>query len=795
MIGIVERIQSALGDRYQIERELGRGGMATVYLAIDLKHNRRVALKILHPNLTTNLGTERFLREIRTAASLQHPHILTVHDSGEADGLLYYVMPYVEGESLRVRLRRERQLSLDDSISIAREVAEALSFAHARGIVHRDVKPENVLMSGQHACIADFGIARALDAAGAEALTTSGSAIGTPAYMSPEQASGETKLDARSDIYSLGCVLYEMLGGEIPHYGATPQAVLSKRLTEPPPSVRSLRDTVPERIERALKRALARAPADRYATAQEFADVLAAQPRDSGTSGISGARPTGWLRRSRLRRSAFLGLGASAIALSAVLAILLWGPDRRGAEERSIAVLPFDNDNSDGEAGYFAEGMTDEIRSALTQVQGLRVLPRTSLPAALAGLTADKQGSALGVEVVLRGTVRRASDRLWISAELVNVTNNDLISSTSFQRTISDMSDVGTIKERMARWTAGSLKLKLSDEGRVALTRPGTADLDAYDLYLEGRSHWNRRTVPELRMAAELFTKALQRDPEYALAYAGLADCYVLLGSPEYPGMQPAEAFQKAKVAALRAISIDSSLAEAHASLANVYQNHEWNWTLAEREFERAIQLNPNYSTAHQWYGYLLAALRRNTEALVQMELARRLDPLSPIPHTGFGRILYWGRDYQRSVTSYQAGLAMDSAFVTASLGIAFPYQGLGRYKEAIDAIERARTLTGGRHPAVVPILASLYAAAGQRDTALAFVRSLAGQKSGRIVPPEFIALVHLSLGERKEAMTALERAFAARSPIMVSLQVEPVLDPLRTDPKFIAMVAAMRFP
>jgi serine/threonine-protein kinase len=417
------RLQAVLADRYTIERELGRGGMAIVFLADDIKHHRQVAIKVLTPELGAALGRERFLREIATAAGLNHPHILPLHDSGEADGFLYYVIPYVEGQSLRERLDRERQLQVDDALQIAREVADALNYAHSRNVLHRDIKPENILLSAGHALVTDFGIARAINASGSGQLTEVGTLVGTPAYMSPEQIDGSQYIDGRADIYSLGCVLFEMLVGEPPFKGSTLTAVIANRLGAPAPSPREVRESVPEAVDAAVRKAMATLPADRFSTAAQFAEEL------------------GSVRASE--------------------------PAPATVPDRSIAVLPFKNQSSDPEAEYFSDGIAEEIINALTQLPGLQVAARTS-SFAFKGKDADiaTVGAKLKVATVLDGSVRKAGNRVRITAQLVNVSDGYYLWSERYD---SELDDVFAIQDHIARAIAQRFEVMLaSPVGRFA---------------------------------------------------------------------------------------------------------------------------------------------------------------------------------------------------------------------------------------------------------------------------------------------------------------------------------------
>jgi serine/threonine-protein kinase len=420
---LLARLRAVLADRYTIDRELGHGGMATVFLAQDQKHHRQVAIKVLKPELAAALGRERFLREIETAAGLNHPHILPLHDSGEADGVLYYVIPYVEGESLRDRLDRERQLALEDALQIAREVADALSYAHSHNVLHRDIKPGNILLSAGHALVTDFGIARAITATGVGQLTEVGTLVGTPAYMSPEQVDGSPRIDGRADIYSLGCVLFEMLVGEPPFRGSTLTAVIANRLSSPAPSPRVVRESVPEAVDAAVKKAIADLPADRFSTAAQFAEALAT------------SRPT--------------------------------EPAPAAVPDRSIAVLPFTNQSSDPETEYFSDGIAEEIINALAQLPGLQVAARTSSFAFKGkGAGIAEVGAKLKVATVLDGSVRKAGNRVRITAQLVNVSDGYHLWSERYD---SELDDVFAIQDHIARAIAQRFEVMLAGPtGRFA---------------------------------------------------------------------------------------------------------------------------------------------------------------------------------------------------------------------------------------------------------------------------------------------------------------------------------------
>ncbi|HSE67978.1 MAG TPA: protein kinase, partial [Gemmatimonadales bacterium] len=510
----LNQLTAALADRYRIERELGRGGMARVFLARDLKHDRPVALKVLHPELATVLGPERFLREIRLCARLQHPHILAVHDSGDAGGQLWFTMPYVEGESLRGRLQREKQLPLEDALRITREVADALEYAHQHGVIHRDIKPENILLSGSHALVADFGIAKALTLEPEERLTETGLSIGTPQYMSPEQAVAERDLDGRTDVYSLGCVLYETLTGEPPYTGPTPQVIIAKRLTEPVPHLRTGRD-VPLVLERVVTKALARSPADRFSTAAEFSDALRSDRlKDEMVTKATAAAPAplpGW----SLGRAVVVGLALLLLGLAGY-ATVRWLRVRKVAPLASAAVLPFVDLSSEKDQEYFSDGLTEELITSLSQVPGLRVAARTS-SFQFKGQNPDVHdvGRKLDVGAVLEGSVRKSGDRLRVSAQLISVKDGYQLWSDSYDR---DLADVFDVQEDVARSIVAALRVRLAPSRDSALAARPTTDLEAYDLYLKGRYAWNLRTGSGLQLAVQYLEQAVARDPSFARA-------------------------------------------------------------------------------------------------------------------------------------------------------------------------------------------------------------------------------------------------------------------------------------
>jgi serine/threonine-protein kinase len=605
-----DRLKTALEDRYRIERELGRGGMATVYLAEDLKHHRPVAVKVLRPELAAAIGPERFLREIEITAGLDHPHILALLDSGEANGFPFYVMPYVEGESLRDRLNREKQLAIDDAIQITREVAGALDFAHRQGIVHRDIKPENILLTAGHARVADFGIARALSAAGGDRLTETGAAIGTPHYMSPEQASGG-QVDGRTDIYALACVLYEMLGGDPPFTGSSAQAVLARKVVDQVPSLRTLRDTVSEPVERVVMKALAKAPADRHGTAGQMAEELRRAAREEAVEGTGPPR-----RRVRPR-------AALALPVLAAVTVALWlGFKAVGRDELPIthlAILPLENLTGDTEQEYLVEGIHSELIAALGRIPALTVISRSSVmpfkdqQKALPDIAAE-----LNVQALVEGSVFLAGDTVRVMAQLVQaVPEERQLWAQSYD---GSLSSPFALLDRTAGAIAEQIQVTLTLEERSLPTAERGLNSEAYHLVKKGQHQYRMGWIRE---AAASFEQALDRDTSYAPAYVGLATISNARGY--FDTAVPGNVYPQARVAALKALELDETLAEAHEQLAWTRAVFDWDWPGAEGEFRRALTLNPGSARGHLWYAFLLHWQRRYAEAVTELDRALEL--------------------------------------------------------------------------------------------------------------------------------------------------------------------------
>ena len=998
-------LREAVAERYSVDRQLGQGGMAIVFLARDLKHARPVALKVLRPELAAALGRDRFLREIQLAACLTHPHILPLYDSGEAAGLLYYVMPYVEGESLRDRLNRTKLLALRDALEVAREVADALSHAHGRNVVHRDIKPENILLEAGHAVVSDFGIARAISAAGSQNLTQPGLFVGTPHYTSPEQAGGDRPVDGRSDLYSLGCVLFEMLTGQPPMAHLSDMALIAHRLTSPAPSLRSKMVSVPDAIDELVARLLAREPADRYQTAGEVAQRLstiasetgraghatppgarlpsrlrlrtlgapsiegsagrlsgaAAQPKSlallallagAGDRGISRDKVLAFLwpeteaekashrlsqllhalRQELKAEEVFLGRGdlrlnptivatdvgefrdavdrgeleravsvyggpfldgfylsgaveferwvdveraqygkrfsmaleslataasqrgdrrraadwwrrlaeidplnsrvavcllealsaagdrAAALQFAqvheqrlreeldaapdpAVLAALqrirtapaeLPAPalpttvSERGAPVAAIAVLPFVNLSSDREDEYFSDGMTDELINALTQVKELRVASRTS-SFAFKGKNADVHeiGDRLKVGAIVEGSVRKAANRVRITAQLVTVADGYHLWSESYERTLAD---VFAVQQELARAIVSALSLKLVG---TPVVEPATGVLEAYTLYLRGRYCANKRTSESLRAGCEYFQQAVGRDPSYALAYAGLAECYALRGFEEFsPDLPPREAMPPAKAAARKALELNPTIADAHCWLGAIALLFDWDRAAAERELQQALSLNPRALLALVWYATFLHATGRADDSLRVIERAEALDPGSLIVQMTGARCDYYAGHYDAAIERLHATLELEPTYPLAYAWLGRVYAAKGLFREAVQALEEAMSRVG-RLPIILMQCGAAYGRLGARHEALGILAELRQHAARRYVPAIYEVILLSGLGDLDAAFQRLDDAYEQRSGYIM-FRIDPLWDRMRSDPRYSARLKKM---
>ncbi|HYL22355.1 MAG TPA: protein kinase [Gemmatimonadales bacterium] len=773
MPDLLARLQSALHRGYAVEREIGHGGMATVYLARDLKHDRAVALKVLRPELAMAVGPERFLREIKIAARLQHPHILPLHDSGYVGGFLYYVMPYVAGASLRDRLQRDGPLPVEEAVRLAREVAGALEYAHVQGIVHRDVKPENILLQAGHAIVTDFGIARAVSEAGWSHLTRTGVAVGTPLYMSPEQAAGDA-IDGRSDVYSLGCMLYEMVLGRPPYARSSSLAVLASHSVDPVPSLREHRADVPVSLEQTVTRAMAKLPAERFASAAALDAALA-----SGAPGPALA--------FRGRRHRWTG-GIVVLAVSVALVVTKYAltTRRHGPAEKSIAVLPLVNQSGVQEDQIRSDGMTEALIDALARVPGLRVASRMSVFAYQhAALDSREIGARLHAAAMLEGSFQRAGTVLQVSVRLVNADDGYVLWSDTFRR---DQRDVFAVQDEISQAVVRALQLRLADDRRP-LVRQGTKNLEAYDLYLKGRWFWNQRGAgpAPLRRSIGFFQQAISLDSNYAGAWAGLADDYSML--PAFGDSPPADAYPEAKRAAQRALALDSTLADAYTSLGIIRVFHEWDWTGAARAFDQALALDPTEPRTHLFHAWYYVAQGQLGEALREVRTAQQLNPLSPIINARVGSVLYYLHRYDEAAAELRQALELDSSNINARAELGRVLVQQRRFPEALAALPEAVDVQAGY---LGGARGYAYGRAGHREEALAVERRLRQRARERYIDPVAFATVAIGLGDTARALDWLVRGRGQRSFYLPFVAADPIYEPLRRNARFLQLVLAI---
>jgi eukaryotic-like serine/threonine-protein kinase len=764
---LTAQLRSGLAPDFDVERELGRGGMAVVYLARDLRHEREVAVKVLRPEVASTVGSERFLREIRTAAQLVHPHILPLYESGETQGLLYYVMPYLQGRPLSARLERQGSLPIREALRIAFEIADALGYAHAKGIIHRDVKPENVLLTeGPRACLADFGLASACRSTSDQRLTVAGMMIGSPLYVSPEQIHGAGGLDGRSDVYGLGCMLFEMLAGHPPFRGATMQAVLHRHLLDPPPALSRLRPGVRGDLEALVNRAMEKDP-QRRPTAESMREMLGEL--------LHGGAP--------VQDDESIGAGGVGH-----LAPARPGPTPPPIHEHSVAVLPFLLISPEADGEYLSDGIAEELINALGRVAGIRVAARTSSFAfRRTDLSIGAIGARLGVRAVIEGSVAMAAGRLRVGVRLFAVEGTRQLWSASFER---ELDDLFAVQEELARAVAIALLGKLDRASERVLRYHSTEESEAYNHNLLGRHHWNRRTPEGFGRAVEQFRAAIALDPAYARAHAGLADAYVAMS--QFQIRRPHQVLPLAETAARRALELEPLRSEAHATFAHILETYHWDWEGSERSYRQAIELDPRNATARIWLADLLTALGRFDEALLLAGSALELEPFAVPIRFQFGTQLYRARRFDDALAEFQRILEMDPAYFAAFVFLGFAHAAAGEPDRGASAVEQAIARLGALPPLLMP-LGYCQARAGRDPEARSILAQLEALAARAFVPAANRAVVHGALGNRDRACELLREAVEERFGQFMFVAVDPAFDPVREDPRFSQVLSSMR--
>jgi serine/threonine protein kinase/Flp pilus assembly protein TadD len=784
-------------SHYKILEKLGEGGMGVVYKAEDTKLKRIVAIKFLPKRLSVHgEERERFVHEAQAASALNHPNICVIHEIDEVDDESFIVMEYMDGVTLREWVRKKteqsegyRKLGMKEAIDLATQIAEGLEKAHEKGIIHRDVKSDNIMVTSDgRAKIMDFGLAKLK---GVSKLTKTGSTVGTIAYMSPEQVEG-IETDHRTDIFSFGVVIYEMLAGCLPFRAVHETAMLYEIINVDPQSLINQHKGIDTELNRIVMKCLEKDREERYQSMREVAVDLKRYKRDSegrrierkpdAREALSTSELTSTGKRSKTKWLK-IGLAAFCVLFLISLGIYLFTP--KVASIDSIAVLPFENVGADPNTEYLSDGITESIISSLSQLSNLSVMSRTSV-FHYKGKDVDplKVGKELGVKAVLVGRVTQRGDNLQISTELVDVSSKSQMWGEQYSKKISD---ILSIQEEISKEISRQLSLKLGSEEEKKLTKRSTENAEAYQLYLKGRFYWNKRTADDLQKAVDYFRQAIEKDPYFALAYAGLASTYALL--PEYAGLPAKDLISKAEAAAKKALELDATLAEPHAALGMIKNNYQWDWEGAEKEFKQAIKLDPKNPTAHHWYSNSLTEQGKLEEAMFEIKRAQELDPLSPVITVNVGEVLFYMRHYDLAIEQFNKALELDRNFPTALVMLGDLYAQQNKFVEAISELQKVRQILPTDNPYGSGELGYVYAKAGKKDEAIKILnRLLEFSNKGNTLSVQ-IAYVYIGLGDKDKAFEWLEKGYSEQNDQLAYLKVEPIFDNLRSDPKYAAML------
>jgi eukaryotic-like serine/threonine-protein kinase len=827
--------------RYAIRSLLGAGGMGEVYLAQDSSLNRKVALKVLPVDVAANQDRmRRFKQEATAAASLNHPNIAHIYEVGVASDLNFIAMEYVDGTTLREKIHKDNE-ELPKLLRALQHVAEGLAKAHDAGIVHRDLKPDNIMITSDgHAKILDFGLAKLIeptmsgttsaeDPTILQSHSTPGLILGTLGYMSPEQAQGKTKeIDHRSDIFSFGCILFEAITKQRAFAGKDQIEVLNKIIREPAPPLSAFIPNIPADLQRIVRRCLAKDSNERYQNIKDVAIELKEVRRGMEDSGFDTTVPpvssagsearTIWhpettrvqsqpatAESTRASSAEFIVnelkrhktatiAGAVLVLIAAAAAVFgirsYWHASNTEVAVESIAVIPFENQNKDPGAEWISDGLTESIINNLTQLPNLKVIARSSV-FRYKGKQTDPiaVGKELGVRAVLTGRLMQRGETMLISAELIDIRDNKQLWGEQYETKLADMLSV---QREIAREITNNLRPTLSGVEQSRMDKQYTANSEAYQLYLKGRFYWNKRTPADIQKSVPFFEQAIEKDPKYALAYTGLADAYALI--PVYTREPAREYMPKAKEAALKALALDDKLAEAHASLGQITDYYDYDFVTGERELRRAIELNPNYATAHQWLAEHLSPLKRTDEAIAEIQRALELDPLSVIMNRIYGDVLVDARRYDEAIAQYQKTLDLDPNFPTAHYFLGRAYEFKGMYDQAVAEYTKSQGISI-IPPEQIQKLKDVYARSGWKAYMQMSIDLLLPDSQRTLFPPFAIATFYARLGNADETMKWLEKGYEERDFRMTLLSVSEEFDGVRSDPRFRELVRRMGLP